>query len=743
MSLLFKSIFRSSLVLIHLLVFASYSHAEEDAILVLDASGSMWGQIEGEAKIVIARRVIDQLLEDLPADRRLGLVAYGHNRKGDCTDIELVAEVGADRAAISQTVNGLNPKGKTPLSASVKFAAEQLGHTETKATVILISDGEETCNLDPCEVGSALEQTGVDFTAHVIGFDVTVEQHRAQLQCLADNTGGKYLNASNAEELSSALQETVVEVEEVAAKTGLLLRATELKGGPVIESGLSWKIQQASGGDIAFEQGEQGSIEQELAPGTYDIFVERPSDGLKGEVKGVELRPGALKTITVPLELAFEATVRSEPSSEGPVSSDVIVYWTGPDRKGDYVTITVSDARENAYTDYEYTNKGNPLKIKMPIEAGDYEVRYVLGRPAKVLARSPIVATDIQARVAGPESVAAGADFQVSWTGPGYDGDWVTIVKPNAGERAYMDYEYTRKGNPLTLHAPVEAGDYELRYVLSGNKTVARSPIKVIAVEASVSGPVSAIAGTHHPISWTGPAGDRDFITVTAVSDAENKYTDYEYTRKGNPVTIRMPLEAGPYELRYVQDSKKVLARQEVQISEAVATLEAPEEAVVGSMVSVAWTGPGEDRDFITVTEPDENEKRYTDYEYAKKGSPVEIKMPIFPGEYEYRYVLDSNKVIARRSVTLVDAEATVSSPDRVVAGSKFQVEWTGPGNHHDFVTITEVGADDRKYTHYQYARKGSPSMITAPTNLGTYEVRYVLDGKRVLARKSIEVTAE
>ena len=51
-------------------------------ILVLDASGSMWGQIEGRAKIEIAREVIAELVDDLPASTELGLVTYGHRRKG-------------------------------------------------------------------------------------------------------------------------------------------------------------------------------------------------------------------------------------------------------------------------------------------------------------------------------------------------------------------------------------------------------------------------------------------------------------------------------------------------------------------------------------------------------------------------------------------------------------------------------------------------------------------------------------
>lgn len=60
------------------------------AILVMDGSGSMWGQIEGQAKITIAQDVVRDLLGTLPGDLDLGLTVYGHRRKGDCSDIETV-----------------------------------------------------------------------------------------------------------------------------------------------------------------------------------------------------------------------------------------------------------------------------------------------------------------------------------------------------------------------------------------------------------------------------------------------------------------------------------------------------------------------------------------------------------------------------------------------------------------------------------------------------------------------------
>ncbi len=208
------------------------------SILVLDASGSMWGQIDGKPKIAIAREAIGAMLDGWNGGD-LGLIAYGHRRKGDCGDIELLIEPsGFDAAAIRRQASALNPKGMTPISAAVRQAAEHLRFTERKATVILVSDGEETCSADPCALGEELERLGVDFTAHIVGFDIRKgSKAQQQLQCLAANTGGSYIDARNAGELSAALQTVAAAPSEPAQKPAqphlTLYPGENLKGAPV------------------------------------------------------------------------------------------------------------------------------------------------------------------------------------------------------------------------------------------------------------------------------------------------------------------------------------------------------------------------------------------------------------------------------------------------------------------------------------------------------------------------------
>ena len=126
----------------------------QETILILDASGSMWGKIGSEAKIKIAKKVVKQTVVDFENDMKLGLMTYGQNRKDDCKDIELLSGPAlANASNISKIVDGINPKGMTPMGDSVMQAAEFLKYKEKKATVVLVSDGIETCGVDLCKLG--------------------------------------------------------------------------------------------------------------------------------------------------------------------------------------------------------------------------------------------------------------------------------------------------------------------------------------------------------------------------------------------------------------------------------------------------------------------------------------------------------------------------------------------------------------------------------------------------------------
>jgi len=220
------------------LIFYSPVRAQENSsganvLFILDGSGSMAGQVEGKVKMNVAKEVMTDLIEELPDGVNVGLEVYGHRSKGDCDDIELLVPVGkADKATLIKQINSIQPKGKTPISKSIEMAGEQLQAMEEETTVVLVSDGEETCEGDPCALVKSLKEKGIKVKVHVVGFDVG-DKEKEQLSCIAEAGEGKYFTAKNANQLKGALAEVK---EEVIQKVEAPKMVTLPKGGDRIET---------------------------------------------------------------------------------------------------------------------------------------------------------------------------------------------------------------------------------------------------------------------------------------------------------------------------------------------------------------------------------------------------------------------------------------------------------------------------------------------------------------------------
>ena len=174
-------------------------------LFIFDGSGSMWGQMEDATKIEIAREVLGDVVSELPADQSFGLMAYGHRVKSDCADVEFIIEDGS-ADDVSKALKNINPLGMTPLAHSSKLALEYLEKKGIKATIILITDGIETCDGNLCDLVAAYKAKGIEFVFHIVGFGLKKEETSA-LKCATEAGNGRYLDASNSGELGSVLQE--------------------------------------------------------------------------------------------------------------------------------------------------------------------------------------------------------------------------------------------------------------------------------------------------------------------------------------------------------------------------------------------------------------------------------------------------------------------------------------------------------------------------------------------------------
>ncbi len=713
--------------------------AQSNTIIVLDASNSMWGQVDGVAKIEIARDVFADLLGDWGEKGQLGVIAYGHRRKGDCADIEQIIEVGpVDAKAAIARIRGILPKGRTPLTDAVQQAAEALRYEDTPATVILLTDGIETCDRDPCQLATALERAGVAFTAHVVGFDVAAAD-RPKIACIAENTGGRFLAAANAVELNQAMREVTVEAPPPApAPAPIKLVALDAETGAALPGAL-WRVV-AAGDANPVGDGQGASLTLDLDPGDYQVSATLNEANASQRITVVAGRPATHELrIAIPLP---EATLSAPETA--PAGSVVDVDWIGPNAYGDGVVIVAPDTPVGQQFQVRPTSAGNPAKVRAPDALGPHEIRYYSRSLKRILATRPIELTPVSATLEAPDQAPAGSGVEVHWTGPNNPQDYITIVEPGAPEGSFKSYRETSTGSPVTLTAPDAIGPHELRYVISQSKrTLASRPIELVPVAATLDAPPEVPAGSQIEVRWTGPDNRGDYITVVEQGAPEGTYTKYADTERGSPANLLVPDALGDYEVRYVVgQSKRTLASRPVRLMPVVATLEAPAEVPAGSQVEVRWTGPANRGDYITVVEQGAPEGTYTKYVETSRGSPATIQVPDALGDHEVRYVVgQSKRTLTSRPVRLMPVVATLEAPAEVPAGGTIKVHWSGPDNKGDYITVVEKGAPEGVYTKYVETGRGSPATVQVPDALGDYEVRYVVgQSKRTLASEPVKL---
>ena len=181
-----------------------------NVLIVLDVSGSMAGRMNGVVKMDLARNVVRDLVDNMPSDMKVGLVVYGARsarEKNDCNDIEVLRRVEPVQPhSFDAALKPLKPRGMTPIGASLRKGAEALKGVPGKSTIVLISDGTETCGSDPCQVAREVrESTGIDVKVHSVGLDIG-ESERGTLECVATGGGGTYYPVKDEAELRTALK---------------------------------------------------------------------------------------------------------------------------------------------------------------------------------------------------------------------------------------------------------------------------------------------------------------------------------------------------------------------------------------------------------------------------------------------------------------------------------------------------------------------------------------------------------
>ncbi len=228
--------------------------------IVVDASRSMWGRMDGEPKMVVAKNILEDVSWWFPQDLDLALRAYGStspSESNNCADsVLLVPFADENREPIRHAVAGLRPLGQTPIAFALNEAARDFAAVQDDCAVVLVTDGIESCSGNPVQAASDLRTQGI--VVHVIGFGMgsAADEDTASLQAIADASGGRYVTATSAEELKAALAETVATSFSV------------LKGGLEIASGSL-----GSGDPIYLPEGDYRVVLHSSPPQDVDVSL--------------------------------------------------------------------------------------------------------------------------------------------------------------------------------------------------------------------------------------------------------------------------------------------------------------------------------------------------------------------------------------------------------------------------------------------------------------------------------------
>jgi hypothetical protein len=205
--------------------------------IILDASGSMLKKIADQRRIDIAKHtLIDLINHVIPPKTPLAFRVFGHKEANTCrSDLE-IGLTPLDPAGATLTVTGLNAmnNAKTPIGDSLAKVSSDMAGVTGKRIVILLTDGEETCDGDPAAAIRTLRAANTEVKVNIIGFAIDNEALRRTFESWASLGNGSYFSAKNADQLSKALKQSVQAEYEVLDASGKIVAKGRVDGKVIV-----------------------------------------------------------------------------------------------------------------------------------------------------------------------------------------------------------------------------------------------------------------------------------------------------------------------------------------------------------------------------------------------------------------------------------------------------------------------------------------------------------------------------
>lgn len=228
--------------------------------IVLDTSGSMSERLGRKRRIDVAVASLTRLVRDvLPEGVPVALRTFGGrgtSKAARCQTTLSLPLGPLDRSAALEIVRGLRavPKALTPLGASLEAIAADLDGVTGPRTLVLITDGAETCHGDVAAVIDELRASGIDVHLNIVGLALDDDALRAQMTAWANAGGGAFADATDEQSLGDAIAAAVNAPFRVLAPDGSVVAGGTVGGPAVPVPPGTWRIEVASEPPVTYAE---------------------------------------------------------------------------------------------------------------------------------------------------------------------------------------------------------------------------------------------------------------------------------------------------------------------------------------------------------------------------------------------------------------------------------------------------------------------------------------------------------
>ncbi len=363
------------LVLLATTVFAAPQALADDTattMLVIDGSGSMWARYETDADKRAKIDVLRELLKPIVAgagSNRIGLLSFGHRRKGDCGDVEVIAAPDTDHTTVLAPLEKLNPKGKGPLAEGLRQAAAAIAATRP-ASILAVTDGADNCRQDACAAAAEIAKSSPNVAIHVVAIGVEAID-LPRLQCVAKETGGKFYDTRDPIALAAAVTEAAAlamthtpsapgpSSSDASVPTPAQLAGASLHAAlhlspnaPPLNMPAEWRIVK-SGSQDPPRHIEAAEIAENLPPGTYDIEARVADLSAKSKVTITEGKP---EDVALSLNAArLKVSVKRRETQQAASAPLITIATRGGEANGNTVWIGRKDQIDMLLAPAAYT----------------------------------------------------------------------------------------------------------------------------------------------------------------------------------------------------------------------------------------------------------------------------------------------------------------------------------------------------------------------------------------------------